>query len=794
MKHIPLMKRGTSNSPVVSSFGRQLLVDDDDYYDENDVINFTDTNDHLQAVEENDGEGTECVIDTRSGHKTHFDTTNKGISIHTTTTNIYDDDEYHPPMCGQLFISKVIGQSGGSGTSRKQQSKTKELKSQRRSYTRRSPMLRLSKGENKNQLGKKRSMTVSGSGGGGGGVYHESFSAEQSPDSDSESSSLQSYNDRIRILSETTTTPTGQSTSPVVSHRPSANDQNSSCNRSSGGDSDTSSLPSHIVQFDPNELELIKTEKITFDNRSADQNSMTTSTMESPKPANNDVANTGPAKVAVKSLEKPSPNIVTKVNKKKRAPRSSSTVTAESSSFAFSSPSLLSLTATALLPTVAEEKSFDLIESPSTTSVRSNTQRPKNVSVTKIQETTLLLPTASSTSSSGDDDDEDDSAFFGCHASNHGNRANHADSEDVDDDEVRDDRETIAITQFGCFTPTSNQDETAFFSSESETSPNYNASNDRRKQPRLRNSVKSDGDDLKDSNPAQTDSPEMIEILNAMRQIIFKQQDAIQAISDENIDFRNQLAICHREMKTMQSESADQLVQITQLVIQKNSLDAETTQLKDEVAILRDEILRLKSDDADLVNRFESLMNNNDETTDDDTTVEKIDMICQPSTQQQYNSRNVSPLNDPIDHSSDNESWRQMLGPYDSASATNKSRNLTNRKNIMTYTKTSVTEDTVDSTIVDVNMSSSSNSASMTIETIIPMPETSNNTELGTSPTKCIMVPDRHASKDKDVAEFKTRLGEIQKKRMMRMGPNTTSTTSMETNSKDRKILTVRFL
>jgi hypothetical protein len=285
-----------------------------------------------------------------------------------------------------------------------------------------------------------------------------------------------------------------------------------------------------------------------------------------------------------------------------------------------------------------------------------------------------------------------------------------------------------------------------------------------------------------------------------MRQIILKQQDAIQAMSDENVEFRNQLANCHREMKTIQTESADQLVQITQLVIQKNSLDVETTQLKDEVALLRDEILRLKSDDADLVNRFESLMNNNDDTTDDDTTVEKTDTMytvkfednSHAFNQKQYNNRNVSPLKDNMDHGSDNESWRQMLGPYDGA--TNTKKGQPKGINAISFAKTSITEDTVDSTIIDVNTSSSSNSANVTVETILPVQELLSNAEVGTCPARTIIIPDRHASKDKDVSEFKNRLGEIQKKRMMRMGPNAKSSNIVDTNSKDRKTLSVRFL
>ena len=361
------------------------------------------------------------------------------------------------------------------------------------------------------------------------------------------------------------------------------------------------------------------------------------------------------------------------------------------------------------------------------------------------------------------------------------------DDDDDDEDEMRDDHETIPLSQFGCFTPTSHQDEAVFFSSESETSPDNIAMKDMSHPAKPRSSkVSEKNNDTK--NTIETDSPEMMEILDAMRQIIFKQQDAIQAISDENIEFRNQLAACHRDMKTMQTESADQLIQITQLVIQKNSLDSETTQLKDEVAKLRDEILRLKSDDADLVNRFESLMNNHDDMTDDeDTIVDKIDVTT------------------PLHNHSNNELWRQMLEPIDQRSTPNQvmshNTNASRIADTNAYPQTSITTDTIDAAIVDVvNTSSSSNSANVTVETILSIPPTTGTPQT----TKKSLTPDHLATKkDNDVAEFKNRLGEIQKKRMMRTGPSGRNhinhnhrddTTADVTNTKDRKVLTVRFL
>ncbi len=765
MKHISLLNRGTSSNARSSTFGRQLLVDEDDDYYVNDVVNFPYNDNHIEAVEEIDGEGTECVIGTR----TPTAIGSIGNVTDTTATNRYiDDDEFHPPMCGQLFLTKVIRNNGGGGggITRNQQSKTKELISPRRSYNRRNPMLRLTQNKKKNQLTK---IVMSGVG------YHETFSAEQSPDSESETSSVQSFNDRVRALS--TTTHTSPNATAAAGSHDSRHRQSSSSNRSCGGDSDTttgSSLPSHIVQFDPSELELIKTEKLNADKNTS--NNLTS--MSSDKPS--EVVTKNPADSCTSSLLEMTEN---------QSATTKTKVGGGGGKQSHTGASTLSSFQTTLLPTVAEEKSFDLIESPSSSSAASNYKLVTSIVVSSDQKTSNLLPTASSSFSSGDEN-EDASAFFGCNTSHQGNRDVHDDSVNADDDENRDDRETVAMSQFGCFTPT-NQEKEAFVSSAFASNPNHNSLENVPQESKQRNREVDDKIEAKNLKSTQKDSPEMMEILDAMRQIILKQQDAIQAISDENVEFRNQLAICHREMKTLQGESSDQLVQITQLVIQKNSSDVETTQLKNELGRLKDEILLLKSDDADLVNRFESLMNNHDDTTDDDTTVDKVDRIVVQFNKQLRDRHNISPLKHTNDHTSDNESWRQILGPPDDTSSTSMGRNDVEQKNA----KSSMTEETVDSTIVEAETSSSTNSASIAtgIETMLPVLETAKIANNATPPSKPL---EHHVSKDKDVAEFKNRLGEIQKKRMMRTGSSASKDNSNHTdaNSKDRKTFTVRFL
>lgn len=772
MKHISLLNRGTPSNGRSSTFGRQLLVDEDDYYDVNDVVNFPYNDNHIEAVGEIDGEGTECVIGTRT--PTAIGST--GNVPDTTATNRYiDDDEFHPPMCGQLFLTKVIGNNGGGGITRKQQSKTKELNSPRRSYNRRNPMLRLTQNKKKNQLTKIVMSSVG---------YHETFSAEQSPDSESETSSVQSYNDRVRVLSSPITTQTCPNATAAAGSHDARHRQSSSSNRSCGGDSDTtSSLPSHIVQFDPSELELIKTEKVNADKNAS---KMLTS-MSSDKPS--EVNSKNHADSSTSSLLEIMENQSAATKSKVVGGRGKQGHTVATSLSPFQST---------VLPTVAEEKSFDLIESPSSSSAASNYKLVTSIAVTSDQKISNLLPTASSSFSSGDED-EDVSAFFGCNTNHQGNRDLHDDSVDADDDddEIRDDRETVTMSQFGCFSPTNHEKE-AFFSSSNASRPNHNSVENVPQESNQLNREISYKSEAKNLKSTQKDSPEMMEILDAMRQIILKQQDAIQAISDENVEFRNQLALCHREMKTLQGESSDQLVQITQLVIQKNSLDVETTQLKDELGRLKDEILRLKSDDADLVNRFESLMNNHDDTTDDDTTVDKVDKIVVQFNKQQRDRHNISPLKHTNDHTSESPPWRQILGPSDDTSSASLGRNDIEPKNVQMKsknTKSSMTEETVDSTIVEAETSSSTNPASITtgIETILPVLETAKIANDAIHPSKPL---EHHVSKDKDVTEFKNRLGEIQKKRMMRTGSSVCKDNSnhADANSNDRKTFTVRFL
>jgi hypothetical protein len=557
-----------------------------------------------QLLNETDEEGTECVIDDHGDNVGNND-------------DSCQDDQYQPPMCGQVFLSKVIHHNS---------KKTKKLRSVLSS--KRKPLFYLRKSNTKNSLG-----------------YHETFSMEQPPDSESESStsrtSSRKHRDKVIL-------PDRQEDTPPF-----------------------------IVQFDPNELNKIQIEK-NMENSKTEQS----------------------ARVGNIDNNKNSQPLHRKTNGK--------------SGRALSHSNFCHI----VLPTVTEEKSFDLDD--------------KSASVEQDQSTsndnTNLLPSVSSTSSSSG------SSFFGTVNST--------------EEESRDDGETKVAASNRKSIPTSQ--------------------------------IRTDSDFNHETEHHQPTSPEMMQILTAMRQIIIKQQDAIQAISDENVEFRNQLALCHRDMKTMKTECAEQLVQITQLVIQKELLETETSILKTELDGLRNEIIALKSDDVDLVNRFESLMVDDDDDDDDtDTKSDNGHAISDDPYHIEEETRSSSPINVTINKIVDDETWRQMVSSFDSSIDGHKSPqkvNPTTKENIpleagkKVHTKQSTS-------VEEASLSAIGNSFSSYGSATADIPALGTNS----GGTTCSTTPER---KSDDVAEFKNRLGEIQKKRMTRMG----SSAQMS-----RKSPTVRF-
>jgi hypothetical protein len=558
----------------------------------------------------NDEEGTECVID---DHRQRNHPSND--------PNEEGDQQYHPPMCGQAFISKVIGQ----GSNKKKKSVRGML-----SPPNRNPMLFLRKNNTKSSLG-----------------YHETFSLEQPQDSESESGTTSHHSRSIGRL------------------------------KSVSMDQEEGTPPPYIVQFDPHDLTLIRTEKEQSDAKKI-----------MPSDGRKSLPNTGSKKGTVQSLLKG-----------KHIRKSSA-----SSSSPF---------CPIVLPTVTEEKSFDLQDD------KSAATEPDALPLSSpchVSHGGNLLPSVSSTSSSSC------SSFFG--------RVNST------EEDSRDDLENIATI---AVPPT-------------ESVPRESRS-----------------DDVLDEDAASVRpmSPEMMQILTAMRQIILKQQDAIQAISKENFEFRHQLALCHEEMQTIKTESAEQLIQITQLVIQKQGLEAETTRLKAELEGLRQEVSALKlQEDVDLADRFESLMADEEEEEENDDDKSDAAPAVEDAPQ-----RAASPTIN-LDRIVDDTSWRRLISSFDSSSSMDggvqkspppQRHTPTQEENSPALNDSQRMYSLPPSTPVEESDPTMGQSFSSSGSVADLLPGLSSS--MGSSTT-----PDR--ARSEDVVEFKSRLEEIQKKRMLRgLGP-----------------------
>jgi hypothetical protein len=562
----------------------------------------------------NDEEGTECVIEE---HRQRL--------YHNGNDPSDEDQQYHHAMCGQAFISKVIGHGS---------KKTKAFRGKLSLSPNRNPMFYLRKNNTKSSLG-----------------YHETFSLEQPQDSESESGTTSHHSrsmDRLKFESS---------------------------------DQQEGAPPPYIVQFDPNDLTLIRSEKEQSD-------------------ATKNISNgsLGSKKIKAQSILKG------KHGRKSAASTSSPFCPI-------------------VLPTVTEEKSFDLQDDKS-----ASTEPDALPSPCQDHRGANLLPSVSSTSSSSC------SSFFG--------RVNST------EDDSRDDLENIATVV---------------------------VKNAESVDLERRNETPDDEGVLDEAAAARPTSPEMMQILTAMRQIIIKQQDAIQAISNENFEFRNQLALCHEDMQIIKTESAEQLIQITQLVIQKQGLEAETARLKAELEGLRNEVSALKlQEEVDLANRFESLMGDDDEEEGDGND----DKFYAEPAVEETPERSASPTIN-VDKIVDDTSWRRLMSSFDSSSMDEgaqksspskrhtpvkeeKSPSLNGRQWI--YPKAPIT-------LVADNEPSMANSFSSSGSGTDLLP---GGSSLGSSTTTTI---DRGTSAE-DVVEFKSRLEEIQKKRLLRtQGPGRKSST-----------------
>lgn len=323
-------------------------------------------------------------------------------------------------------------------------------------------------------------------------------------------------------------------------------------------------------------------------------------------------------------------------------------------------------------------------------------------------------------------------------------------------------------------------------------------------------------------------SSEQMELLSAMREMILKQQDAIKDIAEQNMVFKKKLFVCQEEMKEMRQESVDQKVRITRLVLQKEAFESESTWLRSEVHTLKTELAYLKADD-ELKKRFESLLEDDTKSTSDDSwSSEGTRLEAGVSEATGSFERDILQADSPVSESEgkivDEREWKRMVTSFDTndpqplklehtkfVEVTNNPKSLTNLRRDEIYDKapkpvssmmgtTHCKETDVaikplfnmnrtgyykedrepapgctgsyeEETERVVRISVIKNSSSTPVMAIAPSTSMSTIAKSATQTPKPsgLNNTDNSMRRKKDeVAEFKNRLGEIQKKRLMR--------------------------
>lgn len=278
------------------------------------------------------------------------------------------------------------------------------------------------------------------------------------------------------------------------------------------------------------------------------------------------------------------------------------------------------------------------------------------------------------------------------------------------------------------------------------------------------------------ANPQQNilSSPEKMELLTAMRQMILKQQEAIKIMSEQNLIFKHKLASCQKDMDDMRRGNAEQEVRITRLVLQKEAFESESTWLRAEVTSLKSELAYLKSDD-DLTKRFERLMEDDTKSNSDDSSSLEGDQLLgrllTATDSFENNISSESSINDAINKIADDKEWGRMVSSFDNVDAQPRKSKQTVESKANTDDRSTTStglpgryEDESASTngnclpgrSEDESVSTNGNSVSTVAATIagIAGQASKSSASFGRKPG--------------GVADFKNRLGEIQKKRMMR--------------------------
>jgi hypothetical protein len=293
------------------------------------------------------------------------------------------------------------------------------------------------------------------------------------------------------------------------------------------------------------------------------------------------------------------------------------------------------------------------------------------------------------------------------------------------------------------------------------------------------------------SQRSSLSSPEKMELLCAMRQMILKQQAAIKDISEQNLDFKQKLASCQNEIKDMRRDSEEQQVRIAQLVLQKEAFASESTWLRAEVDALKGELAHLKSDD-DLQKRFASLMEDDTKSNSDDSSSsasDQLDLSVLDSFEKEIllDSPNDD---DAINKIADDREWNRMMSTFDNADVQLRKLKQTGESRVSDNDKPSTNAGQPgrheevrgmdESAPIGSNAVSTSAGTMAKIDAQNTKPSASQGDDsrnaVSTSAGKMAEIiaqfsshgDDSTGRKKEDVAEFKNRLGELQKKRMMR--------------------------
>lgn len=122
-------------------------------------------------------------------------------------------------------------------------------------------------------------------------------------------------------------------------------------------------------------------------------------------------------------------------------------------------------------------------------------------------------------------------------------------------------------------------------------------------EPIIDNNINSTGNN---KNGDSKDNDTKLEILRAMKELILKQQEALRDLSNENLQYREQILSYQDDMKKLRDAKKESQQRIITLVLQKESHETEADLLRDEVKSLREAVreIQSKSSDTEIIKRY----------------------------------------------------------------------------------------------------------------------------------------------------------------------------------------------